>query len=117
MLRMMCRAKIHRVRVTETKLHYSGSIAIDRALMDACDVKPYEMVLVANVENGSRLETYVVPAKRNSGTVALLGAAARQGQVGDRLIIIAYGFVTEDELKKFHPTIVHVDDRNRIVRV
>jgi len=109
---ILCRAKIHRARVTDCQLHYEGSITVDPVLMKAADIIPYERVQVVNINNGDRLETYVIEGKRGTGEVCLNGPAARRGQVGDLVIIIAYGHFTADELDNFTPRIVAVDENN-----
>lgn len=116
MLVTLCRSKIHRATVTEANLDYEGSISIDRSLIDAAGLLPYEKVHVVNINNGSRLETYVIEAPADSGTICLNGAAARLGVKGDKVIIIAYGQFTPEEAKLFVPRFVHVDNQNRISR-
>jgi aspartate 1-decarboxylase len=114
MFRMMCKSKIHRATITEANLNYEGSISIDKKLLAAADILQYEKVQVLNVNNGSRVETYVMEAKAGSGTVCLNGAAARWGQVGDLVIIIAYEGVEEARARDYKPQVVLVDKRNRI---
>jgi aspartate 1-decarboxylase len=111
--RLLLRAKLHHVRVTDVALEYVGSIGIDEALMEAADLAPYEKVLVANIENGARFETYVIAAPRGSGKITLLGAAARLVHAGDRLIVLAFGAVPESEIAGHRPKVVHVDEQNR----
>ncbi|MCH7558247.1 MAG: aspartate 1-decarboxylase [Planctomycetes bacterium] len=108
------KSKLHRATVTEAKLHYPGSIAIDSALMEAAGILPYESVLVADLNNGNRLETYVVPAEANSGQVVILGAAARLIKQKDIIIILSFGFFTPDQAKEFKPKIVVLDKNNKI---
>jgi len=110
----LLKSKLHRATVTDTKLHYTGSIAIDSALMEAVGIVPYESVLVADINNGSRLETYVVPAAANSGQVSILGAAAQLIKPKDIVIILAFGFYTPDEAKEIKPKIVVLDENNNI---
>lgn len=117
MLRPFCRAKIHRLTITEADLDYVGSLTLDPALMEAAGLLPFEQVQVANVNNGARFETYVIPGLPGSGTVCLNGAAARLGTPGDRAIVIAYGWLDESELDSFRPALVFVDDHNRVVSV
>ena len=93
------RAKIHRVRVTQAELNYVGSITIDEDLMDASGIVEHERVQIVNVNNGERLETYVIKGERGSGIICLNGPAARKVQVGDNVIIIAYAYVTLEEAK------------------
>ena len=95
------KSKIHRARVTETKLNYEGSLGLDRELMEAADILPGERVQVVNLNNGARLETYVIEEEAGSGTVCLKGPAARLGQVGDEIIVISYAFMSEEEIKGF----------------
>ena len=113
MLLSICRAKIHRATVTATDLHYEGSITIDRRLLDASGILPWERVQIVNVMNGSRIETYVISGKPGSGVVCLNGAAARLIHKGDRVIISAFVSVPDSEAAGYHPKIVFVDDRNR----
>ena len=108
------KSKLHRARVTEAKLHYPGSIAIDSALMEAAGILLYESVLIADLNNGNRLETYVVPAETGSKKVVILGAAAQLIQEKDIVIILSFGFLTPEEVKKFKPKIVVLDENNNI---
>jgi aspartate 1-decarboxylase len=116
MRRTMCKSKIHRAVLTGADLHYEGSLTVDRDLMDAADLLPFERVQVVNVNNGSRLETYVIEGERGSGTIQLNGAAARLGAVGDHVIVISYADYEAGELARFEPKIVFVDERNRVAR-
>ncbi|MEW6408939.1 MAG: aspartate 1-decarboxylase [Nitrospirota bacterium] len=115
MLRIMLRSKIHQATVTDANLEYEGSLTVDETLLEAAGILPYEQVMVSNLNNGERFETYVIPGKRGSGIVCLNGPTARKGVVGDRIIIFCYEMANEEELKDFKPTIVRVDDENRIV--
>ncbi|HHV72126.1 MAG TPA: aspartate 1-decarboxylase [Clostridia bacterium] len=117
MYRQMCKAKIHRATVTEANLNYVGSITIDRKLLEAADILPYEKVQVVNLNNGSRLETYAIAGEANSGIVCLNGAAARLVQKGDLVIIIAYALVEEKDLADFNPRVVFVDKDNRVEKI
>ena len=118
MQRIMIRAKIHRATVTVADLHYEGSLTIDRDLLDAADLKPYERVAVVNVNNGARFETYAIEGARGSGEIKLNGAAARMAQVGDLVIIMAFGVFNESELHAdFEPRKVFVDAKNRMTQV
>ena len=108
------KSKLHRATVTGTKLHYPGSIAIDSTLMEAVGILPYEAVLVADLNNGSRLETYAVPAEANSGQVVILGAAARLINPKDIVIIFSFGLLTPDEAGKLKPKVVVLDENNKI---
>ena len=110
----LLKSKLHRATVTETKLHYAGSIAIDSALMEAVGILPYESVLIADLNNGSRLETYAVPAEADSGKVEILGAAAQLVKPKDVIIILSFGFYTPDEAKKLKPKVVVLDENNKI---
>jgi aspartate 1-decarboxylase len=116
MRRTMCKSKIHRGVLTGADVHYEGSITLDRDLMEAADLLPFEKVQVVNVNNGARLETYVIEGERGSGAIQLNGAAARLGVVGDHVIIISYADYEEAELSDFEPRIVFVDAHNRITR-
>lgn len=116
MLREMCKSKIHRCRVTETCLHYEGSVTIDAALMEAADLLPNEKVQVVNLSTGQRIETYVIEGPRNSGTICLNGAAARCAEPGDEVIVISYCILDEEAARRLVPRIVYVNERNRIQR-
>jgi aspartate 1-decarboxylase len=118
MQRIMIRAKIHRATVTDADLHYEGSLTIDRDLLDAADLRPYEKVAVVNVNNGARFETYAIEGGRGTGEIKLNGAAARMAQVGDLVIIMAFGVFDESELPAdFEPRKVFVDAKNRMTQV
>ncbi len=115
MRRTMCKSKIHRATITAADLNYIGSLTVDRDLMDAADLLPYERVDVVNVNNGSRLTTYIIEGGPGSGTIQLNGAAARLGAPGDIVIVLSYGQFEDAELKRgFAPRIVFVDAKNRI---
>lgn len=116
MRRVLCKSKIHNALLTDANLEYEGSVTIDRDLMDAADLLPYEKVQVLNRSNGARLETYVIEGERGSGEVCLNGPAARLGQRGDVVVIIAYGEYEEAELRGHQPRVVEVDERNRPVQ-
>jgi aspartate 1-decarboxylase len=111
----MLKAKLHRVRVTQSELHYEGSCAIDDDLLDAADIKEYQQIDIYNVTNGERFTTYAIRAQRGSGTISVNGAAAHKANPGDILIIATYAMYSELELQKFHPQLVYVDEHNRIV--
>jgi aspartate 1-decarboxylase len=113
MRRRMMKSKIHRATVTDANLHYVGSITVDRDLMDAADLLEYEQVAVVDVDNGARLETYVIEGERGSGAICLNGAAARLVSPGDRVIIISYADYDREDLEGYAPTIVHVDRSNQ----
>lgn len=114
MLIKLLKSKLHRAKVTETKLHYPGSIEIDSTLMEAADILPYESVLVADLNNGNRLETYAVPAQANSGRIVILGAAAHLVKPGDFVIIFSFAYCSPEEAKKLKPKIIILDENNRI---
>ncbi len=114
MLIELLKSKLHLATVTDTKLHYPGSMALDSKLMKAAGLLPYESVIVANVSNGNRLKTYVIPAKAGSGDVIILGAAAHLIKKRDRVIILSFGLYTPAEAKKHKPKIVILDNRNKI---
>jgi aspartate 1-decarboxylase len=112
----LMKSKLHRATVTQTKLHYPGSIAIDSVLMEAAGILPYESVLVADLNNGNRLETYAVHEEADSGRIVILGAAAQQIKPKDLVIIIGFGFFTPEEAKEFKPKIVVLDENNKIIK-
>jgi len=115
MRRSLFKSKIHRATVTDADLEYEGSVTVDERLMQAADMVPYEHVHIWNVTNGSRLETYVLPGPVDSGTICVNGAAARLAHPGDRVIIATFAEVEEAEARGWKPTVVRVDERNRIV--
>ncbi|MBW4449434.1 MAG: aspartate 1-decarboxylase [Spirirestis rafaelensis WJT71-NPBG6] len=117
MQRTLLLAKIHNCTLTGANINYVGSISIDQILLDKSGILPYEQVQVVNVANGERFITYAIPAAANSGTIELNGAAARLGITGDRLIIMTYGQFTIEELKNYSPTVVIVDEKNRLSQV
>ena len=112
----MLKGKIHRATVTQAALDYVGSITIDSQLMEAAGILEYEYVQIADVENGNRFETYVIAGEAESGMICLNGAAARQVQVGDHVIIMAYAQMSPEEAKENKPYVVFVDDDNKIYR-
>lgn len=116
MLRSMCKSKIHRATITDANLNYEGSITIDETLMELADILPFEKVQVVNVNNGSRLETYVIPGPAGEGDICLNGAAARLGAQGDIVIIISYMLLPDEQARDYQPKIVHVDANNRPVQ-
>ena len=117
MLLTVLKGKIHRAVVTQAELDYVGSITIDEQLMETAGIQEYERVQVVDVENGQRLETYVIAGERDSGVVCLNGAAARLVQPGDRVIIMSYALMMPEEAHSTHPKVVFVDSRNHVVRV
>ena len=108
------KSKLHRATVTGTEIDYEGSIAIDEDLMDSVDIQPYEQVHIYNINNGSRFITYVIAAKRGSGTFSINGAAARLAQINDRIIVAAYGNI-DTEKEKYQPKTLLLDDSNKVI--
>ena len=117
MFRTMMKSKIHKATVTEANLQYVGSITIDTALMEASDILTNEKVQVVDNNNGSRFETYVIPGERGSGVICLNGAAARQVQVGDQVIIISYAMLTDEAARQYNPKVVFVDGENHQINI
>lgn len=115
MQRFMLKSKIHRATLTGTDLDYEGSIAIDRTLLEAADMLPGEQVQVLNLNNGERLITYTIEGEAGSGIVLLNGPAARLGVPGDRVIVLSYCAVSDEEARSHRPKVVRVDDRNRLL--
>jgi aspartate 1-decarboxylase len=115
MHRTLCKSKIHRATLTDANLHYEGSVTIDSDLLEAADILPYERVQIVNINNGSRLETYVIEGKRGSGDICLNGAAARLGAAGDLVIIISYAMMDEAEAREWTPKKILVDENNKII--
>jgi aspartate 1-decarboxylase len=111
----MLKSKLHLARITEAKPDYEGSLSIDRDLMDAVKLLPYEKILVSNMENLNRFETYVIPAGPGSGTIGLNGPAARLGSIGDRLVIFAFCHIPTDEARYHRPLILVLDKDNKPV--
>jgi aspartate 1-decarboxylase len=114
MLRQVLRSKIQNAVITETELEYEGSITLDAAILEAADLAVGEVVLVVNLNNGDRLETYAIEGKRGSGVVCLNGPAARRGYVGDRIHILAFGLVEAAELTEVKPRFVALGENNSI---
>jgi len=108
------KGKLHRATVTDAKLHYVGSIYIDSVLMEAAGILPYELVLVADINNGNRLETYAVPAEANSGKIVILGAAAQLVKRDDLIIIFSFAYCSPEEAKELKPRVVILDEHNKI---
>lgn len=115
MLVKLLKSKIHRAKVTETKLHYPGSIAVDSELLDAAGLLPYEAVLIADIDNGSRLETYAVPAEPGSKKIVILGAAAQLIKPKDTIIILSFALFSLDEAKTHKPKVIVLDENNNII--
>lgn len=110
------KSKVHRATITEANLHYVGSLTLDEDLMDAANFLEHEKVQVVNVNNGARLETYLIKGRRGSGVCCLNGPAARQGAVGDLVVIISYARMSFEEARNFKPTVVFPDASNRLIR-
>ena len=117
MRRTMLKSKIHRATITDSDLHYVGSITIDEDLLEAAEIRRYELVLVVDVDNGARFETYTIPGARGSREIKVNGAAARLVHRGDLIIVISFGAYDEAELKAYVPRVVHVDGNNAVVAV
>jgi aspartate 1-decarboxylase len=115
-MRTMLKSKIHRARVTDGNIAYEGSITIDKKLMEAADILPYEQVHILNVNNGARFHTYAIEGKENGGDICLNGAAARLVAKGDIVIILTYHELEEEQCRNYHPRLVYVDEKNRITR-
>lgn len=113
---MMCKSKIHHAQVTQANVFYQGSITIDRDLMDAALLLPFERVQVASLKSGQRLETYVIEGERGSGIIGMNGAAAKLIKKGETVHIISYAMYPTEEAMKLQPAIVHLDKKNRIQR-
>ncbi len=109
------KSKIHRVKITQSELHYVGSITIDEDIMEASNIIENEKVQIVNINNGERLETYVIKGERGSGQVCLNGPAARKAQVGDIIIIISYASMDFEEAKDHQPTIIFPDKNNKVI--
>ena len=116
MLREFLYGKIHRATVTEANLDYVGSITIDKTLLEASGIKENQKVEILNINNGERFSTYVIEGRADSGVICLNGAAARKASVNDKVIIVAYALLNDDEVKKHAPKIVHVDSKNKIIK-
>ena len=113
----LLKGKIHRATVVQAELDYVGSITVDEALLEASGILEYEKVQIVDVNNGSRFETYTIAGERGSGMICLNGAAARCVSVGDKIILMAYAQMTPEEAKDHKPTVVFVDDKNRVERI
>lgn len=117
MLKTFLHAKIHRAAVTETDLDYEGSLGVDEDLMEAAGLKPFERVEVFNITNGERFATYLIVKERGSRTIGVYGAAARRAKAGDRLIVVAYAVLAEDEIEGFAPRVVILNEKNEMTPV
>jgi len=115
MQRQILNGKIHRAVVTDAQIDYMGSISIDPILLEAADIKSGEKVLIANISNGARLESYAIEGERGKGEICLNGGAAKHGKVGDLLIVMSFVVLTDKEIKRHRPRVIRVDDKNRIV--
>jgi aspartate 1-decarboxylase len=117
MMRIMLKSKIQRATVTQADLDYVGSVTLDAALMEAADLLEGEQVAIVDITNGARIETYVIPGERGSGIIGINGAAAHLVHPGDLVIIISYAMLSDAEARALEPRIVHVDEKNRIVKL
>jgi len=117
MMRIMMKSKIHRATVTQADLDYVGSVTLDAALMEAADLFEGEQVAIVDITNGARIETYVIPGERDSGVIGINGAAAHLVHPGDLVIIMSYAVLSDAEARSLQPSVVHVDERNRIVKL
>jgi aspartate 1-decarboxylase len=115
MFRTMFKSKIHRATVTQADLHYVGSLTVDQDLMDAADLLPGEQVQIVDIDNGARLETYIIAGPRGTGVIGINGAAARLVHPGDLVIIISYAAMSDADARAFEPRVVHVDRSNKII--
>ena len=116
MLHFMMKSKIHRATVTDTNIGYEGSLTVDSVLMKLAGMQPYERVQVVVIDNGNRFETYLIEGKPNSGEMCLNGGAAHLGKIGDKLIVITYALMTDEERKNYKPRVILVDSKNRPVQ-
>lgn len=114
MLRMMCKSKIHRAKITKADLHYEGSIGIDKAILEKANIYPGEIVQVLNINSGARFETYTIEEEAGSGTIGLYGAAAHLGKVGELVIILSYALVEDNESNNFRLKTIYVDVKNKL---
>lgn len=116
-MRIMMKSKIHRATVTKADLHYVGSVTLDVALMEAADLLEGEQVAIVDITNGARIETYVIGGPRGSGVIGINGAAAHLVHPDDLVIIMSYGMFSEAEARALKPTVVHVDQENRVLKI
>ena len=117
MMRIMMKSKIHRATVTQADLDYVGSVTLDAALMEAADLLEGEQVAIVDITNGARIETYVIPGERGSGVIGINGAAAHLVHPGDLVIIMSYAVLEDAEARALQPRVVHVDEKNRVVKL
>lgn len=115
MYRQILKAKIHRATVTDSRVDYEGSITIDEELLKAADIAPWEKVLIANLNNGSRIESYAILGEAASGVICMNGGAAKHARKGDLVIIMSFAVLTDEELERHEPKVVYVDKHNRIL--
>lgn len=115
MFRIILKSKIQKAKVTEVNLEYSGSITIDSEILDAADIIPNERVQVVNLNNGNRIETYVMPGQKGSGVIAMNGGAARHAIPGDRLLIMSYVLLETKDAVSYTPKIIFLDDKNKVI--
>lgn len=113
----LLKSKLHHARVTHAELEYDGSCAIDGALLDAAGIREYEQIQIYNMANGERFTTYAIRAQDRSGIISVNGAAAHKANPGDRVIICTYALLNQQELASFKPTLIYLDEHNRIARV
>ena len=116
-MRIMMKSKIHRATVTQADLHYVGSVTLDAALMEAADLLEGEQVAIVDITNGARIETYVIPGPRGSGVIGINGAAAHLVHPNDLVIIMSYAVLDDAEARALKPRVVHVDKRNRVIKI
>ena len=114
MYRQVLKAKIHRATVTDSRIDYEGSITVDEELLKAADIVPWEKVLIANLNNGSRIESYAIPGEAGTGVICMNGGAAKYAQRGDLVIIMSFAVMTDEEIERHQPKVVCVDKQNRI---
>jgi aspartate 1-decarboxylase len=117
MFHTVLKSKLHHATVTEAKLHYQGSCTIDMDLLDRAKMSVNEQIHVLNVNNGERFVTYILPGERGSGIICLNGACARLAQVGDKVIIVSYGMIDDEELKNYVPNVLILDEKNKVAKV
>lgn len=117
MMRIMMKSKIHRATVTQADLDYVGSVTVDADLLDAADLIEGEQVAIVDITNGARIETYVIPGPRGSGAIGINGAAAHLIHPGDLVILMSYALMDEAEARAMVPRVVHVDERNQVVKI
>ena len=115
MYRQILKSKIHRATVTDSRIDYEGSITIDEDLLRSADIRPWEKVLIANLNNGSRIESYAIPGEAGSGVICMNGGAAKYAQKGDLVIIMNFAVMTDEEVERHRPKVVYVDKQNRIL--